>query len=411
MAEAVPLLVVGIDHHRTPLTLRERIALDDSDRAGVEAALARLPGCHGAIVLATCNRLECWCAGTPDPVAVAGAVAVRRGLDPGQVSAWIYAHAGAEAVRHLLRVACGLESAVVGEAQIQGQVRDAYERARTAHPSLPGVLHQAFQRAIAGGKQVRTRTALGRVRVSTASVAVDLARQVIGDLAGAGLLVVGAGEIAEELLAVLRTAGVARISVVNRTRERADALAKAHAATAHDWQHLDRLLGEHDVIVCSTASPLPVIRAGAVRAAMRRRRRSLVLIDLAVPRDVDAEAGAIDDVYLYTIDHLGTVAAANRQIDDAELAQAAGLCDQLAAEATAALVPGRQTAPAAVAAWFAALEEAEWDRLRRDLPEAHHAAARAALHRLAAKLQHRVQERLRKGDGRGEEEVGELLGL
>ncbi|MFM2092027.1 MAG: hypothetical protein RLZZ127_2516, partial [Planctomycetota bacterium] len=291
MAEALPLLVVGVDHHRTPLADRERLAVSGDDLAGLEADLAALPGAVGAVVLSTCNRLECWVAGTAAGSAVVERLASRRGLDPARVAAWTVERRGDAALRHLFRVAGGLESLVVGEAQIQGQVRDAYERSRSRAP-LPGILHQAFQRALACGKRVRSETALGRVRESTASVAVDLARQVVGDLARARVLVVGAGMIAEEVLTVLAAAGVRMVSVVNRSQERAEALARAHAATVHAWSALPGLLGANDIVVCSTASPEPVISAAMVRAALRGRRGGLVLIDLAVPRDVDPAVAA-----------------------------------------------------------------------------------------------------------------------
>ncbi len=411
MAEEVPLLVVGVDHHRTPLADRERLAVAGDALVTLEDALATLPGCTGAVVLSTCNRLECWLAGAPRSEAVVDCLARSRGLEAGRVAGWTASRSGGAALRHLFRVAGGLESLVVGEAQIQGQVRDAYDRARQ-RVELPGILHQAFQRALACGKRVRSETALGRLRESTASVAADLARQVVGDLARARVLVVGAGSIADEVLAVLAAAGVTAPTVVNRSRERAAAVATARGAVVADWNELPALLARHDIVVCSTASPEPVITAAMVRPALRGRRRGLVLIDLAVPRDVDPAVAGLDDAYLYNIDHLESVVVANRRLKVEEVDQAVALVDAAVDEAARCLRPDAGALPAAVAAWHDRVVAEEWERIRVRIPADLHEEVRYALSRVAARGQHRVQGFLRRdGDPGRAAAVRELFGL
>ncbi len=417
----------GVDHHRTPVAVRERLAVARERAAALGAALTAIPGCSEAVVLSTCNRLEVCLAGDVERAAVAAAVAAFQGLDAAAVARESYFHAGPAAVRHLFRVVAGMESLVVGEDQIVRQVKDAYEDARAAGLAAAG-LNPLFQRALAVGKEVRSTTAIGKHKLSVASVAVDLARHIHGDLSAARLLVLGAGEIAELAVRYLVGHGVRQLGIVNRSRERAEALAKGiggddPAAPAvqvrfFEWGELSGALAAHDIVVASTAASHAVVSAADVRAARRRARAPLLFIDLAVPRDIDPDVAGLADVYLYNIDHLEQVVAANHRLRGDELAAAAAVVE---AQVTAFLDearPGRNALLAAVAGRFQDLVAAEDARLAARLAHLslgndERAELRYALDRLANKMQHQAMAFLRAhpDDPRAAELVRELLGL
>src|SRR4051812_9391967 len=292
--------VWGIDHHRTPVAVRERLAPSAEASAKLARALAALPGVSEAVGLSGCTRLECYVGGAVDETRVGAAVAEFHAVDPALAAGHRYWRAGEACVRHLFRVVSGLESLVVGEDQIVRQVKDAYDgacNAGTAGAALPPL----FQRALAVGKEVRTDTAIGRHKLSVASVAVDLARHVHGDLSTARLLVLGAGEIAELTVRYLLEHGVRHIGIVNRANERALALAELAQARIWPWAELAEALATHDIVVASTAAPHAVVTEHDVRAALKRGRRPLTFLDLAVPRDVEPSVAHLSDVYLYNI--------------------------------------------------------------------------------------------------------------
>lgn len=415
---AFPLLIVGIDHHHAPVALRERLAVADEALPVLLGELRALPGASEAAVLSTCNRVECYIAGSVPAAAVLTLLAQRQGIDPTELVI-ATTRTGAEGVRHAFRVASGLDSLVLGEDQILRQVKDAYELARK-HGATAQHLNGLFQRALAVAKEVRTTTGIARHKLSVASVAVDLAKHVLGDLASAKVLVVGAGEIAELVLTYLKSAGVHQVTVVNRNRERAAALAERLGGEVADWSALGSALASHDVVVSSTAAPHPVIGAALVAAAVRRRRQPLVLIDLAVPRDIEPAAANQGDVYLYNIDDLERVVAGHREQRSAEVTAAEALIDTRLAEFLEERRPGRDSLLAAVAAWFDDVVAAEDARLAARLGEVAQRAGDAALRddvryglrRVANKLQHRLLSRLReRGDPQTEAVVRELLGL
>jgi glutamyl-tRNA reductase len=415
MAEAGPAVAVwGVDHHRTPVAVRERLAVSGSELAALSRTLAALPGASEAVVLSTCNRLECYVGGAVDAARVAAAVAEFRGVEAGLGQTHGYWREGEACVRHLFRVVSGLESLVLGEHEIARQLKDAYESARAAG-AAGSALNLLFQRALAVGKEVRTDTGIGRHKLSVASVAVDLARHVHGDLAQARLLVLGAGEVAELCVRHLLEQGVRRIGIVNRSQERAIALAELAQARTYPWSELGEALAEHDIVVASTAAPHAVVAEADVRAALRRRRRPLLLIDLAVPRDIDPEVGRIADVYLYNIDHLESVVAANRQLRAEEVAAAAAVIDANVAAFAAENQPGQNALLAQVAAYFRDIVAAEEARLAAKLgiTEANRGELRYGLERVANKLQHRLLAWLREhpGEAMTERVVREILDL
>jgi glutamyl-tRNA reductase len=398
-ADAYPVTVVGVDHHRTPVAVRERLA---AANGAVQAALAAR---GDALLLSTCNRFECWLGG--ESGAVLPMLARAAGVTESELAALAYERRGRDGVRHLFRVVAGLESLVPGEYQIVNQVKSAYERALAAGASGTA-LNPLFQGALAAGKEVRAGTALGRHRLSVASVACDLARQVLGDVAAARILLVGAGEIAELALTYLRGAGATRLGVVNRTPERAAALGSELGAQVWAWGELRAALAAHDVVLCSTAAPHPVVGVADVAAVLAGRTAPLVLIDMAVPRDVEPGVGDLDDAYLYNIDHLEQVVSANHQLRAEDVAAAERMVEAQVDAFLADRRPGRSELLAQVAGWFERLQAGERARLDPD-----DEAALRALDRLGNKMQHQVLALLRRhpGDAEVERVVREMLGL
>ena len=411
-----PLVTVfGVDHHRTPVAVRERLAIN-GDRLPVLVGRLRdsLPTGE-TVILSTCNRLECYIGGNHELRKPAEVLAEIGGLDVDMVMQHGYIHRGTAGVRHLFRVASGLESLVLGEEQIVHQVKQAYE---TAHAAgwTGSLLNPLFQRALGVAKDVRTNTALSRHKLSVASVAVDLARQVHGDLQRARLLVLGAGEMAELAVRYLHEHGVRSISIINRSTERALALAETADAQVWEWADLGRALAEHDIVVASTSAPHTVVSAEQVRQAMVRRRNPLVFIDLAVPRDIDAAVGELDDCYLYNIDHLELVVAANRQLRTDEVEHAEARVDEQVRSFVAMNSGDTARLLADVAGFFNGVVEVEAARLADRLTLSDQAArgeVRYGVERATAKLTHRIHAYLRAhpGDPEAERVVRDLLGL
>jgi glutamyl-tRNA reductase len=304
--------VVGASHRTAPIELRERLTLG---RGELAPALRLLAGERGeAVVLSTCNRTELYLA-APDG-AVDGAVArglemmaERLGLTAEAASRHAYVHRGREAAEHLFRVAAGLDSMILGEPQIQGQVRDAYASAReSAGPEGPVVgatLNRLFQTALAVGGRVRAETGLGIGAASVSSAAVELAKKIFGSLKGRRALVLGAGEMSEVTLECLRGEGVRSTIVANRTWERACELAERWGGEAIRWEGFAAALPQVDIVVCSTAAPHPVLTRERMRAALPNGvARPLCILDIAVPRDVEPSVGNEAGVFLYDIDDL-----------------------------------------------------------------------------------------------------------
>jgi glutamyl-tRNA reductase len=310
------VIVVGLSHKSAPIEVRERLAIGPTD---FDATLARLHGLDEVgevLLLSTCNRVEVFAFPARDVAEATLCEAVTTLLaDHGgrEVVPHLRSFVGLDAVRHLFRVASSLDSLVVGEPQILGQLKEAI-RAAAAAQTLGPVLGNAVKSALQLAKRVRTDTAIGAGQVSVPSVAVDLARQIFEQLTGHVALLVGAGEMAETAARLLVKAG-APVWVVNRNPERAAALASAVGGTPHAWDALDACLIEADIVVSSTSSPDHVIRRDQLKRIRRQRRgRSLFLIDIAVPRDIDPTVNELDGVYLYDIDDLSHVVA--RALDD-----------------------------------------------------------------------------------------------
>jgi glutamyl-tRNA reductase len=389
----LPLSLIGLDHHRTPVMLRERFAVGDPRE--LLTALAEQPGCDEVVCLSTCNRFECYIGGTPDRAHLTNLIAERQGVPAELLAQHSYWHSGADCVRHLFRVAASLESLVIGEYQIVQQIKSAYEYSRSANRTGP-LLNPLFQRALSVAKDVRSQTDIGKHKLSIASVAVDLARHIHGDLANARLLVIGAGEIAELATKYLVTAGVRELSICNRSQERALELAGTHEASVIPWSDLVHAIGRNDIVVSSTSAPHVVVMEADIRQAMRGRRTPLMLIDLAVPRDIDDKARTLEDVYLYNIDHLESVVAANRQLRGEEVGAASALVDAQAKAYRPAAGEDLAALLGDVAEYFRDVVAAEEARLAQKLGVAGNIELRYGLERVGNKLQHHILRYLRE---------------
>jgi glutamyl-tRNA reductase len=308
MVAPMALITLGLNHLCAPLSLRERAAFTPDATGDALADLIAQPGVREAAILSTCNRTELYCN------VEAGAEASpfewlyqHRQLHGANIEEFLYRHHESDAVRHLFRVATGLESMVLGEPQILGQVKDAYTLARDAR-TLDAPLERLFQNTFSVAKRVRSDTRIGASTVSVAFTAVRLAERVFTDLADACVLLIGAGETIELTARHLTEAKVRRLIVANRTLDNAQALAGRFGGYAIALSDLEKHLAEADIVISSTAAREPVLtRAMVSRAIEARRRRPMFLVDIAVPRDIEADVAKLPDVFLYTIDDLREV--------------------------------------------------------------------------------------------------------
>ena len=366
------LLTLGLNHRTAPLHLREQVSFPgEALRAALADLRARLyPVAPESAILSTCNRTEIYCA-TAEPAhahaAISGWLDGRHGSADG-LQAHLYALPNNEAVRHAFRVASGLDSMVLGEPQILGQMKEAM---RVAHGegSLGSNLHQLFQRSFAVAKEVRSTTAIGSQSVSMAAAAVRLARRIFEDLQQTQVLFVGAGEMIELAATHFAAQHPKRIVVANRTIDRANRLAQRFGADALRLAELSDRLDEFDIVVSCTASSLPIIGLGMVERATRaRRRRPMFMVDLAVPRDIEAEVARLDDVFLYTIDDLGRQVASGQENRRAAVAQAEAIIETRV-DAFMHWMRTREAVPAirTLHARGESLKRAELERARRAL--------------------------------------------
>ena len=302
------LIVVGVNHRTAPIEIREKLALASSEIAPVLDKLKGESGAREAVVLTTCNRTEFWAVEGEQPASSFIGQLMSERLDA-DASSYMYVRQDREAVSHLFRVASGLDSMILGEAQIHGQVRDAWESCR----GYSGVvLNRLYQMGLMVGSRVREETGIGRGAASVSSAAVQLAKKIFGSLTGRRAMVLGAGDVAAIAIDCLRDEGVNVAIVANRSYERAQALAEEHGATSMHFDECWNRLHTVDVLICSTASPHTIVSVQHVAPAISARGdRPLCILDIALPRDVDAEVGLIENVFLYDLDDLRAAAAAN----------------------------------------------------------------------------------------------------
>jgi glutamyl-tRNA reductase len=324
------LLVLGLNHRTAPIEVRERIVFDAERLPRALASLAALPGLSEALVVSTCNRTELYCVGTgADPVA--DWLVAQSGGDRALADC-LYRIEGPDAVRHLFSVAAGLDSLILGEPQILGQLKDAYRAAQQAG-TTGAELNRLFQATFAVAKRIRTETAIGASAVSVASAGIKLARRVFAGFERHTALLVGAGEMIELTARHLHAQEIGSLIIANRSTARAERIAEGLAASVIRLDALAAHLPQADIVVSSTARPGHVISLADVEAALEaRKRRPMFMLDLAVPRDIDPAVGALEDVYLYTIDDLRQVVDENVKAREAEAAVARQLVDADVAE-------------------------------------------------------------------------------
>jgi glutamyl-tRNA reductase len=308
------LLLTGLNHRTAPVEVREKIAFAEHALPDALASLKRCPGLIEGMILSTCNRVEI--AATIDDNAESGGavelfLAESRSVERAWVVPYLYRYDGSDAIRHLFRVASSLDSMVVGEPQILGQLKNAYVLAKE-HGALSGFLDLVMTRAFNVAKRVRSETDIGESAVSISYAAVELARDIFGSLAGKRVLVIGAGKMAESALRHLRRAGVSEILIANRTRERAQSLADDFNGRVIDYTSLLDALPEVDILIASSGATHYILTRDQMRAVINRRKnRPMFLIDIAVPRNIEPEVNKLDNVFLYDIDDLDKTVQTN----------------------------------------------------------------------------------------------------
>lgn len=300
------LLAFGINHKTAPVDIRERVAFAPDRLEQALRELTATPNIREAAILSTCNRTELYCCvnSRDDSAAVEQWFSNYHNLSNTNIKPYIYLHPDQAAVRHILRVASGLDSLVLGEPQILGQVKTAYRTASEAG-TVGSILNKLCQHTFKVAKQVRTDTAIGASPVSVAFAAVSLSKQLFSKFENHTALLVGAGETVELAARHLKESGIGRMIIANRTVERARNLAEEVGAYAIALPEIPDHLAEADIIISSTASPLPILGKGMIERAIKaRRHRPVLMVDIAVPRDIEPEVGDLPDVYLYTVDDL-----------------------------------------------------------------------------------------------------------
>ena len=306
------LLSLGINHLTAPVDIREKVAFapEQMQRALVE--LQEIPAVNESVIVSTCNRTEIYCDASSDcSEMITHWLTAHHGINDDGLSPYIYRHSDQEVARHLFRVASGLDSMVLGEPQILGQLKESYDRARGGN-AVNAILDRLFQHSFSVAKRVRTDTEIGSNPVSVAFAAVNLSKQIFGNLDKLHALLIGAGETIELVSRHLRSQQIGSMTIANRSIERARALAEQIGAEAVQINAVPEQLPRADIVISSTAAQLPILGKGATESALKqRKRRPIFMVDLAVPRDIEPEVGEMQDIYLYTVDDLKSVVDEN----------------------------------------------------------------------------------------------------
>ena len=319
--DADVFFMVGVSHHSAPLTIREQVTCDGARIRRLYSALCPRDAVVEILVLGTCNRTEIYAVGNPrsGPEAVVSALLAETGLSPTTWDGIARIHQGEVAVLHFLEVCAGLDSQIVGETEILGQVKDAY-RLGTRQGGVGSILHRVCHRAFQAAKWVRSQTGIGSGQVSIGNVAVDLATRIFGDLRRSQVLIVGSGEVGRAVVKALHTRGAGEVRVSSRNPENALALATEVNATPVDFTQWREHLAEVDIAVFSTSAPEFLLSRNLMRATMDKRPgRPVFLIDVAVPRDVEASVDSLGDVFLYNMDDLAAIANENLTQRESEI--------------------------------------------------------------------------------------------
>jgi glutamyl-tRNA reductase len=397
------LLAIGVSHKTAPVEVRERLALTDSRATEFLRELRAAAEVHEAVAISTCNRTELYLV-VGDPVEgesrVLTMLAREAEIRPTELTGAIYSHRNCEAARHLYRVVSGLDSMIVGEAQVQGQVKRAYESA-LANDTTGALTNRLFTAALTTGKRVRAETAIGKLQLSIPSVAVALAKERIGELTGHEVVIIGTGETGELTARALADSGAEAVFVASRRRDRAISLAQRYHGSSVPFDELPEALGRADIVVAATASPHLLLEAEELAEVMRARNgRPLLLIDLAVPRDIEAMCGRLDGVTLVDIDDLQAVAQRNRRVREAEATRAEGIIEE-EIQRFATWLGGLEVLPtvaamreqaAQIAADVVAENEGRWDALSERDRTRVDAIARTIVNRLLHEPTLRMRE-------------------
>ncbi len=327
------LIAYGINHATAPIEVREKVSFGNDIVSDALHELKHQHGVHEAAILSTCNRTEIYCSvdqqDNHNPISWLHNF---HGIKQDLLRPFLYKHPDQNAVRHVLRVASGLDSMVLGETQVLGQLKQAYQSAISAG-SIGHQLNRLFQHSFHVAKEVRSNTAIGNHPVSVAYAAVRLAQQIFGDLKDQTALLIGAGETIELAAKHLYENGLTRMIIANRTLERSQRLANEYSVYAIQMSDIPKHLAEADIVISSTASPLPILGKGAVESAIKaRKHKPMFMVDIAVPRDIEVEVGDMDDVYLYSVDDLKDMVQENLKNRQAAAIQAEKIIDTQAQE-------------------------------------------------------------------------------
>jgi glutamyl-tRNA reductase len=408
------LFLLGLNHKTAPVEVRERLALGPARLPAALRGLRERGGASEAAILSTCNRAEIYAVGAPDT-----GPRLERFLNEfhqvstSSLNGYLYRHNNTDSARHLFRVASGIDSLVLGESEILGQIKTAFEAAR-ANGAISNVLDELFRRAIACGKRVRTETSIGRGALNVGSAAVELARQIFGPLSSHTVMILGAGKMSASTARHLVASGAQRVIVSNRTHERARDLAQQFGdgcmAEAVTWDEFPQRLIEADIVIASTRAPHCVLTAEQVAVAMKaRRQRPLFLVDIAVPRDIDPAAHQLNNVFLYDIDDLQGVVNSNRAQRVSELVRVEGIVESEVAE-WEGWYRSLEAHPllSALARRAAVIRDAEVDAALSQLshlPEREREIVRALGRSIAGKLMHAPLRHLREAGKTGSADV------
>ncbi len=416
------LLVIGISHKTAPVAMRERLALTEREAERFVRELVGREVVREAVAISTCNRTEVYLVVSDAVEAEAellGKLATRAGIRPTELVDVVYSPRNCDAARHLFRVTAGLESMIVGESEVQGQVRRAYEAGLAAGTTGP-FTNRLFRAALQTGKRVRTETALGTARVSTSSIAVDVARSAVGDLDDRNVIVIGAGETAELTARALAEQGVTTLFIANRHKERAHSLAARFGGHVGSLDQLPAAMLEADIVVASTSSPHPIVGADELRVVMEERGgRPLVLIDIAVPRDIEHGCAEVPGVTLLDMDDLQASASRNLEVREGERDRAEAIVEDeidrfsnwMGQQGSTSTISALREHGTAIVEQVLAENEGRWDSASpRDIARVE-AMARAVMQRLLHEPTIRMKA-LEQGGGHGRLAVlRELFGL
>ena len=308
------LLSLGINHLTAPVDIREKVAFAPEQLTPALHELQGIPAVNESVIVSTCNRTEIYCDASSDcSDVITHWLTSHHGINENSLLPYLYRHSDQEVARHLFRVASGLDSMVLGEPQILGQLKNSYDRARGDN-AINSILDRLFQHSFSVAKRVRTDTEIGSNPVSVAFAAVNLSKQIFGNLEELHALLIGAGETIELVARHLKSQQIGSITIANRSLERARLLADQIGAAAVQINTMPEQLPRADIVISSTASQLPILGKGAIESALKQRKhKPIFMVDLAVPRDVEPEVNDLDDVYLYSVDDLQSVIQQNME--------------------------------------------------------------------------------------------------